>query len=264
MTPTLRRRVAAALCGFGLACAQIAYAQGIDIRTPQLPPRAAAAQPGAGPGAAQPGYGSSSPTAPAAGTPATGQGAQAQPGHGASAGHGRSPGYGPSSQTPHYGSVTQPGHASAGAAGASVASPMQQRRGGQGYQPGYGATAQPPVAMVATPSAPGGTCRVQPSPDRQTLSLLGPDGLPRRHVPLGEFRVQRVVHSDDGAWAVALTKLRGEDQFAAMTLDLSRCESANTVDLPATGEDVRFDGDAAVVRLAKGERRVPLRSGLVR
>jgi hypothetical protein len=226
----LGRRAAAAVCGVGLACAQIAYAHGIDIRTPQLPPRAAAAQPD----------------------------------YGTSHGHGRSPGYEPPSHTPHHGSGTQPGHAGAGAAGVSVASPMQQRRGGQGYQPSYGATAQPPVAMVATPSAPGGMCRVQPSPDRQTLSLLGPDGLPRRHVPLGEFRLQRVVHSDDGAWAVALTKLRGEDQFAAMTLDLSRCESANTVDLPATGEDVRFEADAVVVRLAKGERRVPLRSGLVR
>jgi hypothetical protein len=255
----LGRRAAAAVCGVGLACAQIAYAHGIDIRTPQLPPRAAAAQPGAGAVAAQPGHGSS-PAAPAAGTPAT----QAQPDYGTSHGHGRSPGYEPPSHTPHHRSGTQPGHAGASAAGVSVASPMQQRRGGQGYQPSYGATAQPPVAMVATPSAPGGMCRVQPSPDRQTLSLLGPDGLPRRHVPLGEFRLQRVVHSDDGAWAVALTKLRGEDQFAAMTLDLSRCESVNTVDLPATGEDVRFEADAVVVRLAKGERRVPLRSGLVR
>jgi hypothetical protein len=94
---------------------------------------------------------------------------------------------------------------------------------------------------------------------------MGADGLPRRHVPLGEFRVQRVVHSADGAWAVAITKLRGENQFAAMTLDLAKCESAHTVDLQAAGEDVRFDAEFAIVKLNnKGEQRVPLRSGLVR
>jgi hypothetical protein len=141
---------------------------------------------------------------------------------------------------------------------------MQQRRGGYAQQPTYGTSTQSPVAMAAAPSAAGGLCRVQPSPDRHTLSLVGPDGLPRRHIPLGEFRVQRVVHSDDGSWAVALTKLRGEAQFAAMTLDLARCETANTADLPATGDDVRFESDSVVVRLAQGERRVPLRSGLTR
>jgi hypothetical protein len=64
--------------------------------------------------------------------------------------------------------------------------------------------------VASTPSAAGGTCRVASSLDRQSMSLLGPDGQPRRHVPLGEFRVQQVVHSPDGLWAVAFTKLRGE------------------------------------------------------
>jgi hypothetical protein len=96
------------------------------------------------------------------------------------------------------------------------------------------------------------------------MSLLGPDGQPRRHLPLGDFRVQQVVHSPDGMWAVAYTKLRGEPQFAAMTLDLTRCETTNTVDLPAAGEDVRFEGDSAVLQLARGERRVRLASTRVR
>jgi hypothetical protein len=49
-----------------------------------------------------------------------------------------------------------------------------------------------------------------------------------------------------------------------MTMDLTRCETAHTVDLPAAGEDARFDGDSAVLQLAKGERRVRLASTRVR
>jgi hypothetical protein len=224
----------------------VAAAQGIDIHTPQLPPRDVGAQPS---------------TLPQTG-PAAQQSNPAAPGYGASAGTGQPQGYGQPGG-PAYGAygAAQPGYADRSS---GVASALQQRRGTYGQPPGYGAGAQPAAPMTATPSAAGGNCRVQPSPDRQTVSLVGPDGLARRHVPLGEFRVQRVVHADDGAWAIVLTKLRGENQFAAMTFDLARCETANTVDLPATGEDVRFEGDAAVVRMAQGERRVPLKSGWLR
>lgn len=234
-------------------------AQGISIQTPQLAPRGSAAQPFAPtPGAAHPGFGAQ-PQAP-----------QQAP-HGSQPGYGQQPGFEPQ---PGYGQQAGYGTSPAATAQApqALASPMQQRRGavgayGQsqyGQQPGAGGAA-PQVAMVApTPSAPGGACRVQPSPDRQTMSLLGPDGQPRRHVPLGDFRVHQVVHSPDGLWAVALAKLRGEPQFAAVALDLTRCETANTVDLPSAGEDVRFEGDSAVVRMAQGERRVRLATPLVR
>ncbi len=243
----------------------VAAAQGISIQTPQLPPRG---QPGA--------------TPPAQGAPA-----QQPPVYGQQPAAGTQPGYGTAAtpqadpaQQPAFGQPqgsaagaygTQPGYGSSatGQAAQSPGSPLQQRAAGgsaygsaygQAYQPqSSGSGATPQVAMVApVPSAPGGTCRVKPSPDRQTMSLLGPDGQPRRHVPLGDFRVQRVVHSPDGLWAVALTKLRGEPQFAALTLDLTRCETAHTVELPAAGEDVRFEADAAVVQMAGGERRVRL------
>lgn len=234
-----------------------AQAQTIDIRIPKMPPRGASGAPGA-----QPPMGAS-------------PGHDAAPGQGGVTGAANPPGHGgPGHATPGYGSPGygtaghgSPGYGAAGPApapGGSIASPMQQRRS-SAYAPSAGyAAAAPAAPLIATPSAAPGNCRVQPSPDRQSLSLLGADGLPRRHVPLGEFRVQRVVHSGDGAWAVAITKLRGENQFAAMTLDLAKCETANTVDLPAAGEDVRFEAEAAVVKLGKGERHVPLQSGLVR
>jgi hypothetical protein len=224
--------------------ATAAWGQHIDIRTPQLPPRGAAA-PGAGDAVGtptgqppQPGDWSAAPAAPGYGGAAQGRGGY---------------GGGPAVQ----GAV--------GAAAGGVASPMQQQRRGGSPQPGYGSTAAPQVAMVApTASAPGGTCRVQPSPDRQSVSLLGPDGLPRRHVGLGEFRVQRVVHSPDGRWAVAVTKLRGEPQYAAMALDLARCETVHTIELPDDGSDVVFETESARVRTARGERQLQLADPRVR
>lgn len=230
-------RAAAAACFLAVLTAPAVAAQSMDIRTPHLPPRASATQI---PGTTQPGDG---------GSPSSAH----RPGYGQQPGHG---------QQPSYNGAPQAGFGNH--SGIAIASPMQQRRGLAQQGPYGGASGQPPVAMVASPSSSSGNCRAQPSPDRQTLSLIGADGLPRKHVPLGEFRVQSVVHAQDGAWAVALTKLRGESQYAAITLDLARCESGNTVTLPAAGEDVRFEADTAIVRLAQGEHRVPLRSGVVR
>jgi hypothetical protein len=132
------------------------------------------------------------------------------------------------------------------------------------YGAAYGAPSAP-VAMVTPPKAAAGNCRAQPTPDRQTLVLVsGAEALARQHVPLGEFRSQQVVHSPDGRWAVVFTKLRGAAQFAAMTVDLERCEMQRTIDIPATGEDARFEGDEAVLRLADRELRVGLRDGRMR
>jgi hypothetical protein len=119
--------------------------------------------------------------------------------------------------------------------------------------------------MVTPQRAAAGSCRAQPSPDRQTVLLVsGPEALARHHVPLGEFRSQQIVHSPDGRWAVVFTKLRGAPQFAALTIDLERCEMQRAIDIPATGEDARFEGDEAVLRLSEGEVRVGLRDGRVR
>lgn len=142
----------------------------------------------------------------------------------------------------------------------AYAAPAPQGAGYGGYAP-----TAPAAAPVIPQRAEAGACRAQPTPDRQTLMLVsGTPALARAHVPLGEFRAQQVVHSSDGRWAVAYTKLRGAAQFAAMTIDLERCEVQRVIDLSAAGEDVRFEGDDAVLRLTDGERRVGLRDGRVR
>jgi hypothetical protein len=129
----------------------------------------------------------------------------------------------------------------------------------------YGAVPAAAAPMVVPQRATAGNCRAQTTPDRQTLMLVsGAEALARAHVPLGEFRAQQVVHSPDGRWAVAYTKLRGAAQFAALTIDLERCEVGRSVELSVAGDDVRFEGDEAVLLLGGKERRIGLRDGRVR
>lgn len=280
------------LAPLAVCAPDIALAQAINVVAPRLPPRTPGAAPTGAP-AAQPGTPTGGYGQPGGPTPGA---APATPGYGAQPGYGSQPGYGTQPTTqPGYGTQPgsqpgpQPGYG--GQPGYGTPGPGYGSTG-HGGSPGYGSApaarpggappsvlagraqqpyAPPPpasdtqVASVApTRSTAAGNCRVDPAPDRQSVSLLGADALPRTHVALGDFRVQQVIHSPDGRWAVAFTKLRGQPRFAVMTFDLARCEAQNTVDLPAAGDDARFDGDDAIVTLASGERRVRLPNPRVR
>lgn len=230
------------------AAAVPAFPQAIPVTTPRLPPR------GAGPGAAQ---------QPAAQQPYAQQPA-AQPPYTQQ----------PYTQQPYAQTSQQPGMQAGGQAGAQAGayttSPMQAAAQSgmypaQASQAGAYGGSGVPAAMVTPQRAAAGSCRAQPSPDRRTVMLVtGAEALARHHVPLGEFRSQQIVHSPDGRWAVVFTKLRGAPQFAALTIDLERCEMQRTIEITASGEDARFEGDEAVLRLSEGELRVGLRDGKVR
>lgn len=164
---------------------------------------------------------------------------------------------------PRYGAGT--GGGGAGYGQAPVQTDMQTRM----QQPQMGAYggggAQSPAVVVVPERAADGNCRAQPSPDRQTIVLVsGAQALARQHLPLGEFRLQRVVHSPDGKWAVAFTKLRGVAQFSALTIDLERCELQRAIDITSQGNDASFEGDVAVLQLNEGPMRVGLRDGSVK
>ncbi|MCU0952912.1 MAG: hypothetical protein MUC68_18265, partial [Burkholderiaceae bacterium] len=218
------------------------------------------------PAASPPAYaGTATPGTPGyAGTPAYGTATQG--GTSASGGATSAPAYGaPSAGTAAYGTTGQgaPTYSSPVPAARAPAAPTSALAARGGYAPSAhsSAAAANDAALAAMPvarsSAPG-ACRAEPSPDRQSVTLLGADALPRQHVPLGEFRVQQVIHSPDGRWAVALTKLRGRPQFAALALDLARCAPTHTIDLPAAAEDARFEADEAVLLLGGRERRMKL------
>ncbi len=257
-TRTLLRLLMPAWLGLQSAAA---LAQAINVVAPTLPPRTAggatataaptAGAPTTGAGTTvhgTPAGAATSGTAPAYGSAPT---AGASPAYGGSAGHGGTPAYG----APGYGST--PAYGGTAGAARAPAAPASALASRGGYAPGAGYGSAPPAndaALAAMPvarSGAAGACRAEPSPDRQSVTLLGADALPR-------FRVQQVIHSPDGRWAVALTKLRGQPQFAALTLDLSRCAAAHTVDLPAAADDARFEADEAVLLMAGRERRIKL------
>jgi hypothetical protein len=103
-----------------------------------------------------------------------------------------------------------------------------------------------------------GACRPQVPPDRQSITLVGSDALPRAHIPLGDFRVQKIFQSPNGLWAVAVTKLRGADEFGAMTIDLGRCKALDAIGLSAPPSAVEFEGDSALLQLPSAKQRIQL------
>jgi hypothetical protein len=207
------------------ALAQTAVAGSIQIQTPKLPPRPGTSPPSAP--AAATAYGQQGPAPQSTNSYATQQGQPAYQNQGQQSGITSQAGYG------SYGSTA----------------------------PAFAGSSGP----APTRAASGGPCRVEVSPDRQNLSLLGTsDALPRQFLPLGEFRAQQVVHSPDGRWAVAFLKLRGQSQFAMLTLDLTSCKEQSTIDLAHAGEDASFDGDNVTVRSGGKDQRWPLADKRVR
>lgn len=215
------------------------FAQAFPIVPPKLPPRAAGT--GAAPGAQSP--------------------AAAQPYAQAPV---QQPVQQPSQQSTHASRATpQPAYTPQGPVPQGTATTYAP----QNYAPQAHApqAALPALPTQSLPAAPAGRCRVLPSPERQSLALVsGEPPLPREQLPLGEFRAQQVVHSPDGRWAVAFTKLRGAPQFAALTIDLDACRLQHTIDLPGAGSDAAFDGEQALLRYAGGERKVDLKDRSVR
>jgi len=239
------------------AVAMPAFSQAIAVTTPRLPPRESGPSTTQQPATPQPATQQPYASEPATPQPYTPQTATPQP-------------YAQTTQQPGLQAAGQAGAPAGAQAAAYPISPMQASAQSGMYPAqapqaaAYGGS-NVPAAMVTPERAAAGSCRVQPSPDRRTLTLVsGAEALARHHVPLGEFRSQQIVHSPDGRWAVVFAKLRGAAQFAALTIDLERCEMQRTIDIPVTGEDARFEGDEAVLRLSEGELRVGLRDGRVR
>ncbi|HQR71203.1 MAG TPA: hypothetical protein PLE54_11405 [Burkholderiaceae bacterium] len=252
------------------ACSARAQSSDIQIQTPTLPPRgtgsmpsaAAPSSPSYSPSAQAPTYGSAVPPAQPygpTGTPTPQPGA-AMPPVNAPAPYG----------TPPYGGMPPGGGPGTGSAlyptappQAAVPSPMAAQRGssygnwGGVMPPQPGAAPVAPLAPQAASTAQG-ACKPQTSPDRQSITLIGADALPRTHLPLGDFRVQKIVPSPDGTWAVALMKLRGAEEFAAIAIDLNRCKAQGAVSLSAPASDIAFEGDVAIVLLPGAKQRISL------
>ena len=253
---------AAALLGLHGAMPASAQSGDIQIHTPTLPPRSnAPGQPAASPPApASAQYPAPQPTQPGSTATPSYQPAAPAYGQGATPGtapvqYGSQPYGGTQGASAGYGSQPY-----AAAAQVAVPSPMTARRtdgaAAWGSAPQHADPAQTAALGPQAPSRAEGACRPQVAPDRQSITLLGADALPRSHVPLGEFRVQKIFQSSDGLWAVAITKLRGADEFAAMTIDLARCKSLDAIGLSAPASAIEFEKDGAVLQLPNAKQRI--------
>jgi hypothetical protein len=246
---------------------------------PPLPPREASGSSVAGagtpyPAAAQSPYGA---PAPAYGTTNSPYGNAGAPNGSTGAPYGNTGSPYGNTGSP-YGSAGAP-YGSTGAPYGNTGSPYgsnvpqvggQAQVGSLGAQRGaggYGSVAVAPQWTPPTGPAPavppsGGPCRLVVSPDRSTLQLAdaGTRAV-RQHVPLGENRVQKVFDSPDGAWALAIFKVRGVAQYAAIGINLARCEAGEPIDVPAVASAAQFEGVEAVLTFDGSVQRLPLPKG---
>ncbi len=167
--------------------------------------------------------------------------------------------------------------------------PNQQAPGGQpGGQQGqppqqpypaqpWGQQGQPsPQQPIPDQSMPGGQPMVQPgqmmmgqspctvkiSSDRTVISLMeAGSSQARDHVSINPDRVQKVLMSPDGNWSLVMFKVRGENSFGAIPVDLAKCEAQESVDIPAVTDNAQFEGDAVTLAYPDGtQKKFPLRS----
>jgi hypothetical protein len=85
-------------------------------------------------------------------------------------------------------------------------------------------------------------------------------GTERKHVSLGEDRVQKVFNSPDGAWSVAIYKIRGAEQYGFIALDLTKCEEQLPVDVPSIASAAAFDQGEVVLTFETGEKRFRMKN----
>ena len=72
--------------------------------------------------------------------------------------------------------------------------------------------------------------------------------------------MQKVFNSPDGAWSVAIYKIRGVQQYGFIALDLAKCEEQLPVDVPSVASAAAFDQGEVILSMEKGEQRFKLKN----
>ncbi len=107
----------------------------------------------------------------------------------------------------------------------------------------------PPGQMMTGQSA----CIVKVSSDRTVISLIEAGSQQARdHVSINPDRVRKVVTSPDGNWSLVMFKVRGENSYGAIPVDLVKCEAQESVDIPAVTDNAQFEGDAVTLTYPDG------------
>jgi len=142
-------------------------------------------------------------------------------------------------------------------------SALGNRGGAYGGASPFGAQAASPGAIQPTAAAQAGNgaCVPHLSGDRSSIALTDTGtNQDRATVSLGQDHVQQLFKSPDGAWAVAVFKLRGREQYGAVVLDLAGCAQGETADLSAAADSAQFNGAEVALALKGGaSQNLPLK-----
>ncbi|MEA5115900.1 MAG: hypothetical protein VB050_17940 [Geobacteraceae bacterium] len=114
-----------------------------------------------------------------------------------------------------------------------------------------------PGQMMAVQSS----CTVKISSDRTVISLMEA-GSPqaRDHISINPDRVQKVLTSPDGNWSLVMFKVRGENSYGAIPVDLAKCEVQEYLDIPAVTDNAQFDGETVTLVYPDGmQKKLSLR-----
>lgn len=118
----------------------------------------------------------------------------------------------------------------------------------------------PSGPVVAKPLLPKATLyTISVSADKSTLLLVPPSG-EERHIAFGRDQVQKIFNAPDRKWSVAVFKVRGQQQYYALAVNLSAgtaLEDAQ-VAVPSVPDEVHFKKKEVIMRFAGGDSQ-PLR-----
>lgn len=121
----------------------------------------------------------------------------------------------------------------------------------------------PPPPFTSAPPSPTGQagCDVALSADRTTVALVDrATGEEFQHVGLGQDRVQKIYTAPDATWSVATAKVRREQRFYFIALDLAKCEPQEAVAITGPAQEASFAGSEVVLKIGGNEQRFALRN----
>ncbi|UFS68879.1 TIR domain-containing protein [Geomonas sp. RF6] len=112
--------------------------------------------------------------------------------------------------------------------------------------------AKAPEPAPAKPASPQ-LYTINTTQDRSTVILVGADGKEKEHISLDPDRVQKVYKASDGKWGVVVFKVRNEDKYGVIPIDLTHGKRQEPVTVPSLPEGVTFGSNEAVISFAAGK-----------
>lgn len=117
-----------------------------------------------------------------------------------------------------------------------------------------------PFAPPPSPTGQAG-CDIALSDDRSMVTLVDrATGEEFQHVGLGQDRVQKIYTAPDATWSVATAKVRREQRFYFIAIDLAKCEPQDSVAIAGPAQDATFAESEILLKIGGNEQRFALRN----